>query len=69
MEIKKLKNIFEAVLLAADRSLTVIQLESLFELDAARTTRYEVRQALNEMAEEYETRAYELNEVASGYRL
>jgi segregation and condensation protein B len=69
MEINKLKNILEAVLLAADRCLTVIQLESLFELDEERPTRDEVRQALHEMAEEYETRGYELTEVASGYRL
>ena len=69
MEIKKLKNILEAVLLAADRSLTVIQLEALFELDEERPTRDEVRQALHEMAEDYEDRGYELKEVASGYRL
>jgi len=69
MEIKKLKNILEAVLLAADRSLTVIQLEALFELDEERPTRDEVRQALHEMAEDYESRGYELKEVASGYRL
>jgi segregation and condensation protein B len=69
MEIKKLKNILEAVLLAADRSLTVIQLEALFELDEERPTRDEVRQALHEMAQDYESRGYELKEVASGYRL
>lgn len=69
MEINKLKNILEAVLLAADRCLTVVQLEGLFELDEERPTRDEVRQALHEMAEEYQNRGYELNEVASGYRL
>jgi segregation and condensation protein B len=69
MEIKKLKNILEAVLLAADRCLTVVQLEALFELDEERPTRDEVRQALHEMTEDYADRGYELNEVASGYRL
>jgi segregation and condensation protein B len=69
MEINKLKNILEAVLLGADRSLTVIQMENLFELDEERPTRDEIRKALNEMAEDYETRAYELKQVASGYRL
>jgi len=44
-------------------------METLFELDEERPTRDEVRQALHEMAEEFENRAYELNEVASGYRL
>jgi len=69
MEIKKLKNILEAVLLATDRCLTVVQLEALFELDEERPTRDEIRKALHEMAEDYESRGYELKEVASGYRL
>lgn len=69
MKIKKLKNILEAVLLAADRALTVIQMEALFELDEQRPTRDEIRKALHEMAEDYETRGYELKQVASGFRL
>jgi len=69
MEIKKLKNILEAVLLASERSLTVVQLEALFELDEERPTRDEIRQALHEMESDYETRGYELKQVASGYRL
>jgi segregation and condensation protein B len=69
MEISKLKNILEAVLLASERTLTVVQLEGLFELDEERPTRDEVRQALHEMEEDYQTRGYELKQVASGYRL
>ena len=69
MKIKKLKNILEAVLLAADRTLAVIQMEALFELDEQRPTRDEIRKALHEMAEDYETRGYELKQVASGFRL
>lgn len=69
MEITKLKQILEAVLLAADRTLTVIQLEALFELDEERPTRDEIRQALHEMADDYENRGYELKQVASGFRL
>ena len=69
MEINKLKNILEAVLLAAERSLTVVQLEALFELDEERPTRDEIRKALHEMEEDYQTRGYELKRVASGYRL
>ena len=69
MEISKLKNILEAVLLASERTLTVVQLEALFELDEERPTRDEVRQALHEMEEDYQTRGYELKQVASGYRL
>ncbi len=69
MEIKKLKNILEAVLLGADRPLTVIQMEALFELDEERPTRDEIRKALHEMEDDYESRGYELKQVASGFRL
>ncbi|HHJ35135.1 MAG TPA: SMC-Scp complex subunit ScpB [Gammaproteobacteria bacterium] len=69
MEITKLKNILEAVLLGADRTLTVIQMEALFELDEDRPTRDEIRKALHEMADDYEVRGYELKQVASGFRL
>lgn len=69
MELNKLKNILEAVLLAAERSMTVPQLEALFELDEERPTRDEIRKALHEMEEEYEIRSFELKHVASGYRL
>ncbi len=69
MDITKLKNILEAVLLAADRALTVVQIEALFELDEERPTRDEIRQALHEMADDYASRGYELKQVASGFRL
>ena len=69
MEISKLKNILEAILLAADRALTVVQFEGLFELDEERPTRDEIRQALHEMVEDYAPRGYELKQVASGFRL
>ena len=69
MDIKKLKNILEAVLLAADRTLTVPQMEALFELDEERPTRDEIRKALHEMADDYADRGYELKQVASGFRL
>ncbi len=69
MDINKLKNILEAVLLASDKTLSVVQLENLFELDEERPTRDEIRQALHEMADDYETRGYELKQVASGFRL
>ncbi len=69
MQITKLKTILEAILLAADRTLTVIQLETLFELDEERPTRDEIRQALHEMADDYVPRGYELKQVASGFRL
>jgi segregation and condensation protein B len=69
MKISKLKKILEAVLLAAERTLTVVQLEALFELDEERPTRDEIRKALHEMVADNEQRGYEVKEVASGYRL
>ncbi|RKZ66423.1 MAG: SMC-Scp complex subunit ScpB [Gammaproteobacteria bacterium] len=69
MEINKLKKILEAVMLGADRVLTVIHMEGLFELDEERPTRDEIRQALHEMTEDYQSRGYELKQVASGFRL
>ncbi len=69
MEIAKLKIILEAILLASDRTLSVIQLADLFELDEERPTRDEIRQALHEMADDYAPRGYELKQVASGFRL
>ena len=69
MDINKLKNILEAVLLAADRTLTVVQMEALFELDEERPTRDEIRKALHEMDDDYADRGYELKQVASGFRL
>jgi len=69
MEMSKLKNILEAVLLTAERTLSVIQLDVLFELDEDRPTRDEIRKALHEMAADYEDRGYQLKQVASGFRL
>jgi len=69
MQMNQLKNILEALLLAADSPLSVIQLDALFELDEDRPTRDEIRKALHEMAEDYKDRGYELKLVSSGFRL
>jgi len=69
MKITQLKKILEAVLLAADRSLSVIQLDGLFEMEEDRPTRDEIRKALHEMAEDYGDHSYQLKQVASGFRL
>ncbi len=69
MTMDKLKNILEAVLLAAERPMKVPQLEVLFEEDEDKPTRDEIRQAINELGEEYAERGFELKQVASGFRL
>ncbi|GAB6041951.1 hypothetical protein JCM17961_26260 [Endothiovibrio diazotrophicus] len=97
MQQPPLKNILEAILLAAAKPMTVSQLVALLadrpaeegeetsadetaaEVEAAESDEGEetastpirdaVRQALAELAADYEVRAFELKEVASGFRL
>ena len=63
-----LKNIIEALLLASDEPLTVKQLAAVFS-DEERPPASEIGSALSELAEDYETRGIELQEVGSGWRL
>jgi segregation and condensation protein B len=67
METQYVKNIIEAALLAAERPLEVEQLRELFE-EFERPTAAEVRELLALLATDYEGRALELVEVASGWR-
>lgn len=69
MEIIKLKNILEAVLLTTDRPLTVPQMEVLFAMDQDQPTRDEIRKALHELETDYADKSMELKQVASGYRI
>jgi segregation and condensation protein B len=62
------KNLIEAALLAAGRPLAVDELMSLFD-ERDGTLADEVRAALASLGADYETRALELVEVASGYRI
>jgi segregation and condensation protein B len=68
MENDKLKNILEAMLLAAARPLTVDQMLAMFD-ENERPERKAVRDALKELAGDYENRGIELAQVASGYRV
>jgi len=63
-----LSTVLEAVLLAAGRPVSVEQMLELFE-EHQRPTADEVRSALVELANACEGRAFELREVASGWRL
>lgn len=74
MEIEKIKNIIEAVLLSAEKPMTVIQLEELFVTDMLgaeneKPSRDEIRQVLHILDDEYVNRGFELKQVASGFRL
>lgn len=69
MDANKLKNILEAGLLVAGRTLSLSQLESLFQHDDEKPERKEIRAALDSLKEDYSGRGIELVEVASGFRL
>jgi segregation and condensation protein B len=62
------KNVIEAGLLAAGKSLTLAELAQLFE-EQLRPAAAELRAALDQLAAEYTGRALELRETASGFRV
>ena len=68
MDTDRLKQIAEAILLAAGRPLTLDQLLALFE-EHERPERAELREALEALAEDFDGRGIELVQVASGYRI
>ncbi len=63
-----LKAIVEALLLAADRALSVDEIRAVFD-SGERPERDAVKEALASLAEDCGPRGVELKEVASGYRL
>jgi segregation and condensation protein B len=62
------RNVIEAGLLAAGKSLTLAELAQLFD-EAARPPATELRAALDTLAADYAGRALELRETASGFRV
>ncbi len=68
MDQDKLKNIVEAVLLAAGKPLTLDQILSLFD-DAERPERETLKEAIALLQNDFENRGIELKKIASGYRL
>jgi segregation and condensation protein B len=69
VEQQQLKNIIEAILMSADKPLKVNQIEALFAGDVDMPSRDDIRQALEELGEEYQQRGFELKRVASGFRI
>jgi len=67
MESQYLKNVVEAALLAAGKPVTVEQIRELFD-EYERPPAADVREALAELAVGTEGRAFEIVEVASGWR-
>lgn len=69
MEQQQLKNIIEAVLMSAEKPLKVIDIEALFAGDNDMPSRDDIRKTLKGLGEDYDSRGFELKEVASGFRI
>ena len=67
MQVDQLRNIIEAALLAAGRSLNVVALENLFS-EAECPQRDEINAALEDIEADCKGRGYELKRTGSGYR-
>jgi segregation and condensation protein B len=67
MEVKQIKNIIEAVLLAAGEPVTIKRLQNI--LSESELTHNDIAKALENLAKDFEDRGIELKEVASGFRL
>ena len=68
MSASSIKNVVEAVLLAAGKPLTVDQLLSVFG-DGEKPERSQIREAIDALQDEYAGRCVELVQVASGWRV
>lgn len=68
MDVGQLSRIVEAALLAADRPLSLKQLNDLFD-EVGQPGNSLIREALGLLDEQYQDRGIELIQVASGYRL
>ena len=68
METDKLKPILEALFSAADKPLSVNQLFDLFSGDTEQPAKDDIRKAIQELVEKYESSGFELKQVASGFR-
>lgn len=68
MKDSQIKDIIEAALMAADTALSVDRLSHLFELDEARPTKEQIRNAVTRLQQECAGRGIELKRVAGGYR-
>ncbi|MGB5261255.1 MAG: SMC-Scp complex subunit ScpB [Gammaproteobacteria bacterium] len=68
MEIKPLKLIVEAILLAAGRPLTLDQLLAMFD-DHEKPERAELRGAIKTLQDDYAERGIDLVEVGGGFRI
>lgn len=69
MNREKVKYIIEAALMVSEKPLSVTRLLSLFGQDSEEVDRSIIREALDELQQDYVGRGIELKEVASGFRI
>jgi len=69
MNREKVKYIVEAALMVSEKPLSVTRLLSLFGQDSEEVNRSVIREALDELQQDYAGRGIELKEVASGFRI
>lgn len=69
MELERLKPVIEALLASSDKPLSINSLFDLFAGDLEQPNKDDIRQALHELTEQYQTSGMELKQVASGFRL
>ena len=68
MDNNEIKYLIEAALLAAGRPMSVDQLQSLFDGRSV-PEKVQIRQAINDLLDDYENRGITISEVASGFRV
>ncbi len=68
MDNNEIKNFIEAALLAAGRPMSVEQLQNLFDGRSV-PEKAQIRQAINDLLDDYENRGITISEVASGFRI
>lgn len=65
----QLKNIIEAALMVSEKPVNVSQLLGIFEAEAERPGKADIRAVIEQIMQDYEGRGIELKEVSSGYRV
>ena len=69
MDIKQIKNIIEAALLATDKPISPNKFIAIFAKNQVQLDKENVHVAIESIAQDYKDRGLEIKEVASGFRI
>ncbi|MCP4429559.1 MAG: SMC-Scp complex subunit ScpB [Gammaproteobacteria bacterium] len=69
MDLEQLKPVLEALFASSDKPLSINNLFDLFVGDLEQPDKDDIRQAIQELTDQYQTSGMELKQVASGFRL